>query len=327
MTTSSLGWGILGAGRIAHLFARDLRTGGHRIAAVGSRDAQRAQAFADEYSIKNVHEGYEALAADPEVDVIYIATPHSHHLQHALPAIEAGKHLLIEKAFTTTGDDAQQIVDAARAKGVFVMEAMWTRFLPTMEAVRARIAAGDLGEIVSITADHSQVLDLSPGSRLIEPSLGGGALLDLGVYCVSLASAFLGPVTRIQAAGVVDDQDVDHRGAAMLEHAGGGSSSVTFSMETLGSNRAVIAGTKGVIELDPAFYVSTAFTRRDVSDHHAVAEAYTPSIEGRGMQFQAAEVERCIAAGQLESELMPLDETVAIMRVMDEIARQMRRED
>lgn len=326
MTTSSLGWGILGAGRIAHLFARDLRTGGHRLAAVGSRDLPRAQAFADEHAIANVHEGYEALAADPDVDVIYIATPHSHHLQHALPAIDAGKHLLIEKAFTTTGDDAQQLVDAARAAGVFVMEAMWTRFLPTMDAVRARIASGDLGAVVSITADHSQVLDLSPGSRLIEPSLGGGALLDLGVYCVSLASAFLGPVERVHAAGVVDGQGVDHRGSAILEHTGGGSSSVTFSMETLGSNRAVIAGTEGVIELDPAFYASTSFTRRSASDPNAEAETFTPSIEGRGMQFQAAEVERCITAGQHESPLMPLDESIAIMRVMDEIARQMRRD-
>lgn len=327
MTTSSPGWGILGAGRIAHLFARDLRTGGHRLAAVGSRDLTRAQAFADEHAIANVHEGYEALAADPDVDVIYIATPHSHHLQHALPAIGAGKHLLIEKAFTTTGDDAQQLVDAARTAGVFVMEAMWTRFLPTMDAVRARIASGDLGEVVSITADHSQVLDLSPGSRLIEPSLGGGALLDLGVYCVSLASAFLGPVARVHASGAVDAHGVDHRGSAILEHASGGTSSVTFSMETLGSNRAVIAGTEGVIELDPAFYVSTSFTRRSASDPNRAAESFTPSIEGRGMQFQAAEVERCIAAGQLESPLMPLDESVAIMRVMDEIARQMLLQD
>ncbi|MCH1881452.1 Gfo/Idh/MocA family oxidoreductase [Agrococcus sp. ARC_14] len=324
MTTSSLGWGILGAGRIAHMFASDLATGGHRIAAVGSRDGGRARAFAGEHSIPNVHEGYEALVADPEVDIIYIATPHSHHLEHALLAIEAGKHLLIEKAFTTSGDDAQTLVDAARAKGVFVMEAMWTRFLPTMVAVRERIAAGELGEIVSITADHSQVLDLSPGSRLIEPSLGGGALLDLGVYCVSLAHAFLGPVARIQASGVVDDAGVDHRGAAILEHAGGGISSLTFSMEALGSNRAVIAGTEGVIELSPSFYQWIGFSRRSNAERQTVVEAYEPQVDGRGMQFQAAEVERCIAAGLLESALLRLDESVAILRVMDEIAERMR---
>lgn len=321
MTTSSHSWGILAPGGIAGAFARDLAVGGHRLAAVGSRDHGRADRFAETHGIPKAHGSYEALVADPDVDIVYIASPHSHHREHALLAIEAGKHLLVEKAFTTTGDDAQAVVDAARAKGVFVMEAMWTRFLPTMVAVRERIAAGDLGEVVSVTADHSQMLDLSPGSRMIEPSLGGGALLDLGVYCVSLAHALLGPVTRVQAAGVVDAAGVDHRGAAMLTHKGGGMSTVTFSMETLGSNRATIAGTDGVIELDPAFYVWTGFTRRHAS---LEKEAFVPEMQGRGMQFQAAEVERCVAAGELESAVMPLDETVAIMRVMDEITAQMR---
>ncbi len=324
MTTTAPGWGILGAGGIAGSFARDLATGGHRIAAVGSRDAERARSFAERHSIPAAHAGYRALVDDPEVDIVYVATPHSHHLEHALLAIDAGKHVLVEKAFTTTGDDAQRLVDAARTKGVFAMEAMWTRFLPTMVAARERVAAGDLGEVVSVVADHSQMLDLSPGSRLIEAALGGGALLDLGVYCVSLAHAFLGPIERIQAAGVVDAAGVDHRGAAILEHASGGISSVTFSMETLGSNRAVIAGTEGVIELEPAFYAWTGFRRRHASAHGTAAETFAAELVGRGMQFQAAEVERCIAEGRLESELMPLDESVAIMRAMDEIAARMR---
>ncbi|ROR65733.1 Gfo/Idh/MocA family protein [Agrococcus jenensis] len=321
MTTSSPGWGILAPGGIAGAFARDLAVGGHRLVAVGSRDQGRAEAFATTHGATTAHGSYEALVADPDVDVIYVASPHGLHREHALLAIEAGKHVLVEKAFTTTGDEAQEVVDAARAKGVFVMEAMWTRFLPTMVAVRERIAAGDLGELVSVTADHSQMLDLSPGSRMIEPALGGGALLDLGVYCVSLAHAFLGPVTQVRAAGAVDQAGVDHRGSAILTHEGGRQSTVTFSMETLGSNRASIAGTEGVIELDPAFYVWTGFTRRHASGDK---ETFVPETDGRGMQFQAVEVERCVAAGQLESPLMPLDETVAIMRVMDEITAQMR---
>lgn len=321
MSTTSPGWGILGPGGIAGAFARDLAVGGHRLVAVGSRDQSRADRFAETHGIPKAHGSYEALVADPDVDIVYVATPHSLHREHALLAIEAGKHLLVEKAFTTTGDDAQAVVDAARAKGVFVMEAMWTRFLPTMVAVRERIAAGDLGELVSVTADHSQMLDLSPGSRLIEPTLGGGALLDLGVYCVSLAHALLGPVTRVQASGVVDAAGVDHRGAAMLTHEDGRMSTVTFSMETLGSNRATVAGTQGAIELDPAFYVWTGFTRRHAS---LDTETFVAQTQGRGMQFQAAEVEQRIAAGELESAIMPLDETVAIMRVMDEITTQMR---
>ncbi|MET4098613.1 putative dehydrogenase [Agrococcus sp. UYP10] len=321
MTTSSPGWGILAPGGIAGAFARDLAVGGHRLVAVGSRDQGRAQAFATTHGAATAHGSYEALVADPDVDIVYVASPHGLHREHALLAIEAGKHVLVEKAFTTTGDEAQEVVDAARAKGVFVMEAMWTRFLPTMEVVRERIAAGNLGELVSVTADHSQMLDLSPGGRMIERALGGGALLDLGVYCVSLAHAFLGPVTRVRAAGAVDAAGVDHRGSAILTHEGGRMSTVTFSMETLGSNRASIAGTEGVIELDPAFYVWTGFTRRHASGDK---ETFVPETDGRGMQFQAAEVERCVAAGQLESPLMPLDETVAIMRVMDEITAQMR---
>ncbi|MGY3127679.1 putative dehydrogenase [Agrococcus sp. UYP33] len=321
MTTSSPGWGILAPGGIAGAFARDLAVGGHRLVAVGSRNQGRAQAFATTHGAPTAHGSYEALVADPDVDIIYVASPHGLHREHALLAIEAGKHVLVEKAFTTTGDEAQEVVDAARAKGVFVMEAMWTRFLPTMVAVRERIAAGELGELVSVTADHSQMLDLSPGGRMIEPALGGGALLDLGVYCVSLAHAFLGPVTRVRAAGAVDAAGVDHRGSAILTHEDGRMSTVTFSMETLGSNRGSIAGTEGVIELDPAFYVWTGFTRRHASGDK---ETFVPETDGRGMQFQAAEVERCVAAGQLESPLMPLDETVAIMRVMDEITAQMR---
>jgi len=321
MTTSSPGWGILAPGGIAGAFARDLAVGGHRLVAVGSRDQGRAEAFATTHGATTAHGSYEALVADPDVDIVYVASPHGLHREHALLAIEAGKHVLVEKAFTTTGDEAQEVVDAARAKGVFVMEAMWTRFLPTMVAVRERIAAGDLGGLVSVTADHSQMLDLSPGSRMIEPALGGGALLDLGVYCVSLAHAFLGPVTRVRAAGAVDAAGVDHRGSAILTHEGSRMSTVTFSMETLGSNRASIAGTEGVIELDPAFYVWTGFTRRHASGDK---ETFVPETSGRGMQFQAAEVERCVAAGQLESPLMTLDETVAIMRVMDEITAQMR---
>ncbi|SDS14927.1 Gfo/Idh/MocA family protein [Agrococcus carbonis] len=324
MPTTSLGWGLLGAGGIAGAFARDLIPRGHRVVAVGSRDADRASAFADRHGIPHAHHGYQALVNDPDVDVIYVATPHSHHLEHALLAIEAGKHLLVEKAFTITGDEAQTLADAARARGVFVMEAMWSRFLPTMVAVRERIAAGDLGELLSVTADHSQVLDLSPGSRMIEPSLGGGALLDLGVYCVSLAHDLLGPVTRIQASGVVDDAGVDHRGAAILDHEGGGISTVTFSMEALGANSATVVGTAGVIELQPSFYEWVRYSRRSSGDRSALVESYEPERDGRGMQFQAAEVERCIASGRLESELMPLDESVAIMRVMDEIRRQLR---
>ena len=194
-------WGILGTGGIASTFAADLRlTDSGVVTAVGSRSQQSADRFADTFGIANRHPSYESLVADPDVDVIYVATPHPFHHDNAILALRAGKHVLVEKPFTMNAGEAREIVRVAREHGRFAMEAMWTRFLPHIAVIRDWLAQGTLGEIVTVTADHGQWFAEDPEFRLFAPELGGGALLDLGIYPVSFASMVLGTPTRIRLA-------------------------------------------------------------------------------------------------------------------------------
>ena len=202
-------WGILATGGIAHAFTQDLRTAGLDVAAVGSRRLDAAQAFAAEYDIPHAHGSYEDLVADPDVDIVYVASPHSHHLAHATLALEAGKHVLIEKAITLDAREAATIRDLAAARGLLAMEAMWTRYLPHMARIRELIAAGTLGEVREVIADHTQRISDDPAHRLNALELGGGALLDLGIYPVSFAVDILGPVSEARAVGRLADTGAD----------------------------------------------------------------------------------------------------------------------
>src|SRR3984957_13272837 len=198
MAGSPVRWGILGTGGIARSFATDLRlTDSAVVTAVGSRSRGSADRFADEFAIANRHSSYESLVADPDVDVIYVATPHPMHHENALLALRAGKHVLVEKPFTMNAAEAREIVQVARENGRFAMEAMWTRFLPHVAVIRDWLARGVLGDVVTVTADHGQWFAEDAGFRLFAPELGGGALLDLGVYPVSFASMVLGTPSRI----------------------------------------------------------------------------------------------------------------------------------
>jgi predicted dehydrogenase len=189
MSNQPLRWGVIGTGGIAATFAADLNsTDSGRVVAVGSRHQGSADRFADEFGIPNRHASYEALVADPEVDVVYVATPHPWHHANTLLALEAGQPVLVEKAFTMSAAEAQNLVDTARSRGLFLMEAMWTRFLPHMAEIRRLVANGSLGDIVTVMADHGQWFPKDRDSRLFAPELGGGALLDLGVYPVSFAA-------------------------------------------------------------------------------------------------------------------------------------------
>lgn len=313
-------WGILGAGNIARTFVSDLLMQGLEVGAVGARDAARAAEFAAEFSIPTSYGSYEALVSDPDVDVIYIATPQSLHAEQALLAIKAGKPVLIEKSFTNTAAEAERVVAAARAKGVFAMEAMWTRFLPTADAISDVLERGTIGDLVSVTSSHFQHLDVSPTSRHGDPSLGGGVMADLGVYGISLASQLLGAPTSMLVDGEASALGVDLAASVLLRHGAGRSSATLTRMDAAGSNRASIVGSDGWIDLDAVFYASTSFTVH--SGTHPEQEPLRfekPQHVGRGMQFQALEVECCLRAGQLESPRMPLDESVEIMRVLDEV--------
>jgi predicted dehydrogenase len=325
-----LRWGVLGTGGIAKAFVRDLGAlDGHRVVAVGSRTAAAGQAFAAEFAVPRSYGSHADLVADPDVDVVYVATPHSAHAQGALLAISAGKHVLVEKAFTLDAVQAQRVVDAARAAGVFCMEAMWTRFLPHVVRLRERLADGAIGEVRTVVADHGQRFTPDPAHRLFDPALGGGALLDLGVYPISWAHMVLGAPSGIVATSVPAVTGVDAQTSAVLTYPGGAHALVTCTMESFTPRRAWIAGTLGTIDVEPTFYAPSRFTLRRDDGH---VETFDPDVDaaglpllagpGKGLRFEAAEVARCVAAGLTESPGMPLDETVAVMATMDEIRRQ-----
>jgi predicted dehydrogenase len=195
--TKPLRWGILGTGWIADLFVKDLLLTGHQVSSVGSRTQENAERFAARFGIPNAHGSYEHLVADPQVDIVYVATPHPMHAGNAMAALNAGKHVLIEKPITVNAAEARVIVDLAKARKLVVLEAMWTRFLPHMVRIRELIASGALGTVYSVVADHTRDLPDDPQHRLNALELGGGALLDLGIYPVSFAWDILGQPEQI----------------------------------------------------------------------------------------------------------------------------------
>jgi predicted dehydrogenase len=320
MTNTGLRWGILGTGWIADLFVRDLQLTGKRVVAVGSRSQPGADAFAARFKIPQAHASYEALAADTNVDVIYVATPHPMHADNALLALEGGKHVLIEKPFTLNAAEARRVVDTAKARKLVVLEAMWTRFLPHMLRIHELIASGALGTIYSVVADHTRDLPSDPAHRLNALELGGGALLDLGIYPISFAWDILGAPSEIMAMARFKDTGADAEVAAMFRHAGGAISTTISSSDNGGPNVAMILGTKARIEIASTWYVPTSF--RLIGRDDKVIEEYTSDVPGRGMQFQAEEMERLVAAGLLAGTRMPPEQSVAIMGTLDEVRRQ-----
>ncbi|CAL4860198.1 Gfo/Idh/MocA family oxidoreductase [Microbacterium sp. MM2322] len=317
---TALRWGILATGGIAHAFTADLNTAGLTVSAVGSRRLESAQEFATTYGIPRAHGSYEELVADPEVDIVYIATPHSHHLPAAALALEHGKHVLIEKPLTLDADQAVAIRDLAADHGLLAMEAMWTRYLPHMVRLREILAAGIIGEVRVLSADHTQNLPTDPAHRLNDLSLGGGALLDLGIYPVSFAWDILGEPDEIRASGRLGETGADTDVAISVRHASGGVSSLLTSMRGAGANAAQIVGTTGRIEIDGVFYAPTSFRVFDLDG--TLVEEFRTEIEGRGMQFQALYAEKLIAEGRTDSDLLPIAESIAIMGTLDEIRRQ-----
>jgi predicted dehydrogenase len=313
-------WGILATGWIADLFTKDLILTGHAVTAVGSRSQASADRFAKALGIQTAHGSYEALVADPNVDIIYIATPHPQHASAAKLALNAGKHILVEKAFTLNAAEAAEIVTLAQAKGLVVLEAMWTRFLPHMKRIREILDAGTIGEVRSITADHRQKLPDDPMHRLNALDLGGGALLDLGIYPISFAWDVLGKPTAIQATATFRETGADAQVATILHYASGAIATTLSSSDSAGPNRAAVVGTKGRIEIDRVWYSPTTFRVYD-NDNNLV-EAFDQPVAGRGMQFQADEAERLIAAGQTAGDIMPPSQSVEIMATLDEVRRQ-----
>jgi predicted dehydrogenase len=314
---SELRWGVLGTGGIASAFVEDLKgLAGAETVAVGSRSRTTAEAFAARFGVPHSFGSYEELVTDPHVEAVYVATPHPFHHACALLALQAGKPVVVEKPFTLNASQALDLVSEARARGIFLMEAMWTRFLPHMVKIDQLVRHGRLGEVRSITADLGGFAAVDPRSRLYDPRLGGGALLDIGVYLVSFAHLILGAPQRILASSNRTVAGVDSQTAVTLEYPTGGQALLLMSFEADTPGRAVINGTQARLEIDGPFFRPAGFR---IIDRDGKVESWSEPHEGVGLRHQAKEVADCIRLGRRESDRMPLDETLAVMTTLDRI--------
>lgn len=315
-------WGIAGPGRIALAVAADLAlVPGARLVAVGSRDQGRAEAFAAAHGPEvRAHGSYRALVEDPDVDVVYVATPHPQHRPVALAAIAAGKAVLVEKAFTATLAGAEEVVAAARAAGVFAMEAMWTRFQPATAHLRSLLADGTLGEARHVSADLGAFRPYDPADRLFAPELGGGALLDLGVYVVSFAQMVLGTPTEVIARGGLAPNGVDLDAALLLTFAGGATATLACSLGHHSPSRARVDGTLASAELPHRFHHAGAVR---VSRPDGPTEVVDLPPTGIGFTHELVEVTEAVRAGRVESGVMPLADTLAVQAVLEEAGAQL----
>ena len=309
-------WGILGTGAIARQFVEGLGALPEaEVLAVGSRSEASAERFAEERGIPRRYASYEDLAADPDLDVVYVATPHPFHAENAELCLAAGKAVLCEKPFTVNAAEAERVVALARERGLFLMEGMWTRFFPLMERVRALISTGGIGEPRMLKADFGFRAPLDPASRLFAPDLGGGALLDVGVYCVSLASMVLGQPIRTAGISHIGETGVDEQAAMILEHEAGRLSTLSIGIRTATPQEATIAGTEGYLKIRAPWWRPTTMTISRPGEEDETVEA---PITGNGFNYEAAEVVWCLDEGRTESDVMPLDETLSVMRAMDD---------
>lgn len=317
---SPIRWGILGTGGIAATFATDLALLPEaEVVAVGSRRPESSQAFARRFHVPRHYASYADLVEDDEVDAVYVATPHPVHAACALLAIRAGKAVLVEKPFTLNGSEARELVTEAEARGTFLMEAMWTRFLPHVVRVRELIAAGRLGDVRSLVADFGERFAPVASHRSFAPELGGGALLDLGVYPISFASMLFGSPLQVVALSSPAFTGVDAQTGVVLLQDGGRVSSLFTTLETNTASRASINGTEARIEITDDFF-APAHLR--IVDRSGRAEVVELAHQGRGLRHQADEVGRCLRAGLTESPVLPPRESLAIMDTLDEIRRQ-----
>jgi predicted dehydrogenase len=321
MDAPPLRWGVLAPGRIAGSFVDALaRCTRQRLVAVGSRSLDRAQAFASANGAERAHGSYEDLLADPEVDIVYVASPHSEHAAQSLLAIAAGKPVLVEKPFTRNADEANLVARAAKSAGVFAMEAMWTRFLPQTDVIRQLLADDVLGEVLTVLADHGQIFDFDPASRIFDPALAGGALLDLGVYPISFASFVLGEPDSVLATGSLTDTGVDAQ-VSMVLTSGRAQSCLNTTLLAKTPTTASISGTLAALAVEGSFYAPGVLTLT-ANDGRRLVRDVDPITGHLGMSFEAAHAATLLADGATESPLMSLDETTSVLRTIDVIRGQ-----
>ncbi|MEV0385733.1 Gfo/Idh/MocA family oxidoreductase [Nonomuraea sp. NPDC050643] len=312
-------WGILATGNIAASFVADLALlPDAEAVAVGSRRLDTATTFAAEHGIPRAYGSWAELAADPDVDVVYVATPHVAHHAAAHLCLSAGKPVLCEKPITLDRASAADLVATARGRGLFLMEGMWTRTLPAVRRMRELVADGAIGEVTAVYADFAISGPFPPGHRLRAPELGGGALLDLGVYPVTFAHMFLGVPSRISAMATLTPEGVDANTAMTFGYDSGALAVLHCGIVGGSPVSATVVGTRGRIVVPAGFFRTTGFTLVRGGE----SEEVTFPRRGNGLGFEAEEVMACLAAGRTESDLVPLSTTLDVMGILDEVRAQ-----
>ncbi len=310
-------WGIMAPGKIAHKFVGGLqRIPGAEIYAIGSRSAERAGSFARQYGAAKSYGSYIELAGDEDVDIIYIASPHPVHYENALMCLEHGKAVLCEKPFTMNLRQLRHLVDTARTNRVFLMEALWTRFLPTMEKILEVRDSGTLGSIRFINADFGFKGDYDPANRLFNPALGGGALLDIGIYPVFLAMLLLGKPPEITATSQMAETGVDASTSMIFSYADGQMANLSCTYMANTPIQADIIFEKGIVHIDPKWFCPTSII---ISGEDGKEDRFQYEERGNGYQYQAIECMRCLDAGMTESPLMSLEFSLELMGTLDRI--------
>jgi predicted dehydrogenase len=319
---NNIRWGILGCGRIAGKFATDLlHVEDAELVAVASRDQAKAAAFAKEHPAKNIHGSYEALVNDPEVDIIYVATPHSHHHEHSLLCLRHNKPVLCEKAFAINALQANEMITEARNRNIFLMEALWSKFLPHYQLVLQMIKEGRLGQLRSIQVNFGFKPPEPPAQRIFDPALGGGTLLDIGIYNVFLVSSILGTPEAIQACITPASTGVDEQLAVQFMYKDGTLAQMLSSFSSNLSTDANIAGDKGRIHLTTRFYEPSATIEYYPDKMDSLQVIPFHKEPGWGYQFQVRHVHECLRKGLIESPVMSHADTLQQMELMDEIRR------
>lgn len=323
MKMDKVRWGVISTGGIARTFSKALQAvPSAELAAVASRTDAAARAFASEFGFRRAWGSYEDLAKDPEVDIIYVATPHSRHCEDTLLCLDQGKAVLCEKPLAVNAGQARQMINTARDRGCYLMEAMWTRFLPITAQVRTWLRQGAIGEVKMLCADFGICEDFPPEGRMLNPHLAGGALLDLGVYPIAYASMVFGErPAKIISDVLMADTGVDARSACVFTYDAGQMALLSSALDARTPLEALICGTLGRIRVMPPFWGATeAVLSVDGRDDKHASLPFGPGLTG--YVFQARAVTEDILAGRKENALMPLDESLAVMETMDDIRRQ-----
>lgn len=315
-TLPPIRWGILGTGRIAGIFAEGLTAlSDAKLVAVGSRTAESAQRFASKFNVPGVHASYAALANDPEVDAIYVATPHTGHMEDTIRCIQAGKAVLCEKPFAVNAQQATQMIAAAKAAKVPLMEAMWTRFLPAVRKAVSLINEGAIGDVRMIQSDFGFRTEVNPSGRLFDKHLAGGGLLDVGVYCVSFSVMLLGAAHAATGIADIGTTGVDEQAAAVMSFDGGRLAYFSTAIRTSTPMEATVMGTNGSLRIESPFFAANKITL----NRGGKTEVIDVPFVGNGYNYEAAEVGRLIREKKIESDIMSWTDTMRTMEAMDRI--------